>query len=141
MDYKKMIMIVDDDIDDRDFFSEAVAELAIPTDCLTSFNGENALILLRNGGDRLPDCIFLDLNMPKMDGRIFLVELKKDEKLKNIPVVMYSTSSHQKDIDETRALGAIFFVTKPTEFKKLLQTISFVMNSDWKFHDNEIIIH
>lgn len=127
-------MIVDDDSDDREFFCDAVTELDSPAECLTAINGEDALKILRNEKEHLPDYIFLDLNMPKMDGRTCLAELKKDVKLKNIPVIIFSTSSQPKDIEETRELGAAYFLTKPSDFKKLQKEIVFVMSENWELH-------
>ncbi len=127
-------MIVDDDSDDREFFCDAVTELDSPAECLTAINGEDALKILRNEKEHLPDYIFLDLNMPKMDGRTCLAELKKDVKLKNIPVIIFSTSSQPKDIEETRELGAAYFLTKSSDFKKLQKEIVFVMSENWELH-------
>lgn len=125
-------MVVDDDSDDCEIFCDAVSELDLPTECLVANNGEDALKKLRSGMERLPDFLFLDLNMPRMDGRTCLAELKKDVKLKKIPVIIYSTSSYQKDIDETYELGAIYFLTKPSDFKKLKNEIVFVINENWE---------
>ena len=86
---------------------------------------------MRNGIKRLPDFIFLDLNMPKMDGRTCLAELKKDVKLKNIPVIIFTTTSHSKEIDETYELGAAYFLSKPSDFKKLQKEIDFVISENW----------
>ncbi len=61
-----------------------------------------------------------------MKGRECLVELKKNSELKNIPVIIYTTSSASKDIDETHELGASYFITKPCEFEKLCNEINFV---------------
>ena len=132
MNIIKTIMIVDDDSDDRDFFCDAVTELDSPAECLTAINGEDALKILRNEVKHLPAFIFLDLNMPKMDGRMCLAELKKDEQLKNIPVIIFSTSSNPKDIEEMNNLGAAYFLTKPSDFKKLQSEIVFVMGESWE---------
>jgi CheY-like chemotaxis protein len=122
---------VDDDLDDCDFLSEAVREIDPASVCLTAYNGEDALLKLRNAIKNLPDFIFLDLNMPRMDGKGCLAELKKDRNLKNIPVIIYSTSSAPEDIEETRSLGASYFLTKPSDYQKLLRDVMFVMDQDW----------
>ncbi|TDE11551.1 response regulator [Dyadobacter psychrotolerans] len=123
-------LIVDDDADDREFFREAVAEINSSSVCLMADNGAEALRKLRSGIKHLPDYIFLDLNMHLMDGRKCLVELKKDINLKNIPVIILTTSSAQKDIDETRNLGASDFLTKPSEYQKLRSEIIAVTQKD-----------
>ncbi|MEO7768846.1 MAG: response regulator [Ferruginibacter sp.] len=130
MTYQKTFLIVDDDPDDRYFFCEILKGINASLICLTAFDGEDALLQCAIMKP-LPDFIFLDLNMPRMDGRECLVELKKDPRLKNIPVIIFSTSSTQKDIDETRKLGAAYFITKPTDFKEIQNEIIFVMQNDW----------
>ena len=124
-------LVVDDDSDDCEFFCEAVREIDPFSSCLMASNGEDALIQLRNGMKHLPDYIFLDLNMHLMDGRKCLTELKKDINLKNIPVIILTTSSSQKDKDETQVLGASYFLTKPSEYQKLRKEIVFVMEQNW----------
>lgn len=132
MNKLKTLMIVDDDSDDREFFCEALNDIDSSAECLVAINGEDALKILRNGIKQLPDFIFLDLNMPRMDGRTCLAELKKDAKLKNIPVIIFSTSSYPQDIEETHERGAAYFLTKPSDFKKLKSEIVFVMSENWE---------
>ncbi|MEO8151065.1 MAG: response regulator [Bacteroidia bacterium] len=136
MNEQKIFMIVDDDSDDREFFCEAVKEIDSSAECLIAVDGEDALKQLRSGIKQLPDFIFLDLNMPRMDGKTCLAELKKDEQLKNIPVIIFSTSSHQHDIDETHELGAAYFLPKPSDPRKLKNEIVFVMQQNWALHGN-----
>ena len=124
-------LLVDDDPDDCDFFREAVREIDSTSVCFTAENGEDALVKLRKGLKKLPDFIFLDLNMPRMDGKHCLAELKKDPKLENIPVIIYTTSSAPEDKEETRTLGASYFLTKPSDYQKLLKDLVFVMGRDW----------
>ena len=128
MEGKKTFLIVDDDSDDYDLFCEAVSDIDSEARCFTAINGEDALKKLGKMAPQLPDFIFLDLNMPRMDGRECLLELKKDIKLRNIPVIIFTTSSAQKDIDDTMATGATYFLTKPSDFQSLRNTIQFVMN-------------
>lgn len=128
MDQQKIVMIVDDDVDDIEFFCEALNEIDSTVQYLTALNGVDALNKLRNNNEALPNFIFLDLNMPRMDGKQLLKELKSDFLLKEIPTIIYSTSSMQNDIDETKALGAKHFLTKPSSFKKLCDDINFVLN-------------
>ena len=73
--------------------------------------------------DFKPDFIFLDLNMPRMNGRQCLTELKKQPGLCNIPVVIYTTSSENRDREETLALGAAAFITKPSGIEELIQSL------------------
>jgi CheY-like chemotaxis protein len=92
---------------------------------MTATNGYEALELLAIA-NTLPDYIFVDLNMPRMGGMQFLKEIKQHDTLKNIPVIIYSTSSNPADIAKTKELGAVSFITKPSrssELCKLLQSI------------------
>jgi len=131
MDNKLRLFIIDDDLDDCELFCEAVSDCFNSAECFTAYNGDDALRKLRNGMPNLPDFIFLDLNMPKMDGRECLIELKKDEKLKKIPVIIFSTFSSQRDKDETKNLGALKFITKPTSFQDLINEIKCVVVENW----------
>ncbi|MCW3117905.1 MAG: response regulator [Chitinophagaceae bacterium] len=129
MNSKKIFLVIDDDPDDCYFFTEAIHKIDASVKCLTAMDGEDALRKLRNGMERKPDLIFLDLNMPRMDGRVCLAELKKDKALKHIPVIILSTSSSENDIDETKKLGAVYFITKPTDISKLHQELAFAMQT------------
>ena len=129
MDTSKVFLVIDDDPDDRYFFSEAIKKIDATARCLMATNGEEALMQLRNGIPRLPDLIFLDLNMPRMDGRLCLTEIKRDPMLKNIPVIILSTSSSRNDIEETAKLGAAYFITKPTDISKLYEELRFAIHT------------
>lgn len=118
MNTGKILFVVDDDEDDIHLFVEAVNEIDKSMGCFTAKNGEEALDKLNNL-ETLPDLIFLDLNMPKLNGKECLALLKKSERLKDIPVIIYSTSSSEKDIEETKKLGAAYYLTKPDTFTDL----------------------
>lgn len=115
---KKILMIVDDDADDRMFFHEAVDKINSNYVCNEATGGQEALDILRSS-EKLPDFIFLDLNMPRMDGNQCLKELKKDVRLKDTPVIIYSTSTYQTDIDRTRESGAAHFLSKTDNIDRL----------------------
>jgi CheY-like chemotaxis protein len=131
MKTKRTFFIVDDDIDDQDLFIEAVSEVDGSIECLSASNCEEALDLLKNKKIGMPDMIFLDLNMPRLNGKQCLAELKKEAHLAHIPVIIYSTSSEKRDIEETTRLGAAHFLTKPNKFDELCKAISFVASKDW----------
>lgn len=111
--------LADDDNDDAELFAEALA--AINPGILLEYasNGKILLDKIRNQKTGLPDIIFLDINMPEMNGWDSLTELKKHSLLKEIPVVMYSTSSTYRDMQAAKSLGANFFYTKPDSFRQL----------------------
>jgi len=121
MDRKK-IMIIDDDSDDRFFFRDALSKMHGSVEYMEASGGKEALLLLSTA-TQLPNFIFLDINMPRMDGRDCLKHLKKDEKLKNIPVIVYSTYFSEESVNEFQKLGALSYLNKPTDIKKLPEHI------------------
>jgi CheY-like chemotaxis protein len=121
------LLIVDDDIDDREIFAEAVAAVDPNIKCFTAKDGEDALRKLSEPAELLPEVIFLDLNMPRMDGRQVLVALKKNDQLNKIPVVIYTTSSSARDFEETKALGAFRFLAKPSDFNELRDVLKNIL--------------
>jgi CheY-like chemotaxis protein len=123
----KTIFLADDDLDDSELFIECVHEIDPTVVCYCATNGQEALDTL--GQIDLPDIIFMDINMPIMNGWQCLAEIKENKKLKAIPVIMYSTSSHQKDIDRAFDLGALCFLIKPYEFKDLKEALMAVIAS------------
>jgi CheY-like chemotaxis protein len=111
-------LLVDDDEDDREIFTLAVRDLGEHISCSLASDGMDALEKLR-ACDCLPDFIFLDLNMPRMDGKECIAEIKKDHRLNGIPVIVYSTSSSARDGADARRLGAVHFFTKPASISAL----------------------
>jgi len=121
-----VILIVDDDAEDIELFTQAVAEIDQSVTCIEAYNGIEALkVLKRNSW--LPDYIFLDINMPLMNGRKCLEEIKLDSTYKKIPVIIYSTSSNRKDIEDTLNLGASHFLTKPASISSLTQELAMLL--------------
>jgi CheY-like chemotaxis protein len=112
------ILYADDDKDDCELVVEALEAIDPKIKCTMASDGSHALQLLQRDTE-LPDYIFLDVNMPVMDGKHCLLELKKDKRLKNIPVVIYSTTQDKEEIHELYAMGADAFVRKPNNFTDL----------------------
>ena len=112
------ILLVDDDEDDRLFFIEAIQEVAPSLICSLAINGKKALQKLDSLVD-LPDLIFMDINMPELNGFECLKELKKSSRYQSIPVIMLSTSVSEKDSNYSMELGASMFFTKPSSYIKL----------------------
>lgn len=117
------IMLIDDDGDDKEFFLMALKKIDPCISSVTAKDGIDALKIL-DGAATLPDFIFLDLNMPRMNGIQCLIALKKSEKLKHIPVAIYSTTRREEDEAEIRKQGAIHFFTKPTSLQEVCECIS-----------------
>jgi CheY-like chemotaxis protein len=120
------ILIVDDDADDRDLFCDALIKIDKNIACLQAINGQDAMEQLLQEKIK-PDYIFLDLNMPKMGGKHLLRTIKLHSQFSKIPVIIYSTSKLQSDIDEAVKDGAAFFITKPTKLADLITSIKRVI--------------
>ncbi len=118
-----VVLNVDDDAEDREFFRDALREIDASITCLVAGNAMEALTLLKTRHP-LPDYIFLDINMPMMDGKQCLKALKAMEEFQSIPVVMYSTSTDSREIHECYHLGAEDFLIKPHSFEKLVNDLS-----------------
>lgn len=124
----KNILLVDDDVDDRDLFAEALSILDPSIQLTTKRDGEEMMDHL--GKDIAPlDIIFLDLNMPKKNGKECLLELRANEVYKDIPIVVYTTSLNPTDIEETYKHGANFFLRKPNSFEELKETLNGMLRS------------
>lgn len=119
---QKTFFLIDDDEDDLELFITALHEVNKPITCLTAKNGVTALKMLEDE-NLSPDYIFLDLNMPVMNGKEFLSEIKTRHRLRNIPVIILSTSSDYRDKTETLALGASAFITKPASLSRLIKVL------------------
>lgn len=122
-----IIMLVDDDEDDRDIFREALSIVRPECELRIAHDGEHALTRLQEETP-LPDYIFLDVNMPKMDGREFLRQVKSHPVFHEVPVVIYSTSSHTTEVGKYFKLGANSFITKPSEFNLLVTYLKSILH-------------
>lgn len=125
------ILLADDDDDDREFFSEVISEIVPGAIIRNLKNGADLMEYICAPGADLPDIIFLDLNMPCKNGRECLKEIKKNPKLRHIPVIIYSTSSNLKDIESAYYEGADLYVTKPNTFNELKRIANKVFSIDW----------
>jgi CheY-like chemotaxis protein len=118
--------LADDDADDRSLFTESLEQIKADVNCTEAADGKELLSNLSQS-DEKPHAIFLDINMPEMDGWQCLKHLKSTPDFKQIPVIMYSTSSNQKEIKLAFDLGAMCYCIKPenfTELKMVLQGIA-----------------
>ncbi len=134
MIYFKNLLLIDDDEDDHEFFLEAIHDIDKSLTCNCLLDGEEALKVLRENSKGLPDLIILDTNMPKVSGRQILAELKSDHRLKNIPVVMYSTFFSDKDNDELRKLGAVRYLAKPSKFGDFRHALNDILTTSLNAH-------
>ena len=118
------ILLADDDADDAEIFYEALCQVDPTSSFYRVETGVDILDYLYDKKNDTPHVIFLDLNMPGMNGKECLAEIKTRPGLKNVPVIMYSTSFQAEDIQETKALGAFEFITKPASVKGLTKILS-----------------
>ena len=135
MQVNRFFLLADDDRDDAEIFSEALSTVNPSIKFHHVEDGQEVFQFLSTSKIEIPDVIFLDLNMPAMSGWQCLAKLKNDTVLKNIPVIMYSTSSNPREKEIAIELGATGFVTKPTDFKvltKILEAIFTNLGSDLK---------
>lgn len=125
------IFYADDDHDDLEFFKDVIEAIGQKINLLTHDHGDKILSALRNPPP-IPQLIFLDLNMPGKSGFEVLQEVKSTESLKDLPVVIFSTSNDQGNITRSMQMGANFYVTKPTSFESLKKSIEHTLQIDWK---------
>ena len=120
----KIILLIDDDQDDADIFSDAVKDLETETSVHHFANGIEALESLTLQTASLPDIIFLDINMPLISGWACLRSIKQLAHLRNIPIVMYTTSNLTKEAIGAKDIGADAFLTKPSNYADLKKELS-----------------
>ena len=128
------IAIADDDEDDRFLFLEAFDELKINTKVNTFEDGVYLMDYLNKENAKLPEVLFLDLNMPRKTGIECLKEIRSNPKYKDVSIAIYSTSSSEEDIENTFILGANIYIKKPSDFNSLKKILSNVVTTNWQYH-------
>ncbi|GMV41022.1 MAG: two-component system response regulator [Myxococcales bacterium] len=125
---RPVVLLVEDSDADVRLTQEAFGELGEPVDLRVAHDGLEALDTLRRGGPHgealRPQLILLDLNMPRMDGREVLAQLKQDPELRRIPVVVLTTSEDEADVLEVYQLHANCYVTKPIDLDRFFHVVS-----------------
>ena len=125
------VYLADDDEDDCILFQEALAEVNDKIDLVISRDGEELMETLEENVPPPPLVLFLDLNMPRKSGLECLKEMKQNEKFKNIPIVIFSTSADSGYIEKTFDHGANYYARKPGTFIFLKKLIEKVTSIDW----------
>ncbi|GGW50810.1 response regulator [Arenibacter certesii] len=139
------LLLADDDLDDRDFFTYALEEISFPVILNTVNNGMELMDYLLSELAQFPDVIFLDLNMPLKSGLECIEEIKSNDKLRHIPIVIYSTSRNRDVVNQLYEIGAHFYIQKPSTFAKLKAVINTAVtlfkneNLEYPTKDNFII--
>ncbi|HEX9794834.1 MAG TPA: response regulator [Planctomycetota bacterium] len=133
----RVILLVEDDPGDQELFRAAIEDLGRPVTLVVASDGEEALeFLVRRGrfaakGDHpMPDLVVLDLNMPRVEGRVFLRRIRAHDALKCLPVVVMTTSGHENDVSSSYASGCNAFLTKPAGIDQLFECVR-MLHSFW----------
>lgn len=126
----KNIYLADDDSDDIELFQEALLDVCNYCSLTSSRNGLELLNMLEAQQTALPEMLFIDVNMPLVNGLECLQKIKSEDRLKNIPVVVLTTSATVATIERAYKLGANLFVEKPSDYNKLKEMIQDVVRRD-----------
>lgn len=125
------VLLVEDDEDDCCLFEDAFKELELSLELKTAHNGTELFQLLEKSVNRLPQLIFLDINMPLKNGLECLREIKQNNSYNHIPIIIYSTSYQTNDINYAYQEGAYYYVHKPNSFSDLKKIIQKVLVNNW----------
>ena len=128
------VLLADDDKDDLDDFMEAFNSLQLNIEVLAVKNGIDLMEYLNDPSTKIPDLVFLDLNISKKSGLECLIEIRKIKQLKNLTIVIYSTSSSEKDMEDTFVNGANVYIKKPAHLTVLKKLLSQVLTINWQYH-------
>lgn len=128
---EKSIFLADDDGDDCLLFEDALREIDLHTQLTTAADGIQLMDILKNTVSRLPDVIFLDLNMPCKNGFECLQEIKESPVWRFIPIIIFSTSAQPDTIDQVYEQGANYYICKPGTFPLLKKAIEYVLSINW----------
>ncbi|REL38438.1 response regulator [Rhodohalobacter sp. SW132] len=120
---KLNIILAEDDYDDRLLFEEVIDELPVSVDLITFNNGDELMEWLTDNKNNLPDALFLDLNMPRKNGFAALGEIKRDTKLQDLPVIIFSTTTNSEMIKQVFKDAAHFYIRKPANYLELKKLI------------------
>ena len=115
--------LIDDDLDDQEIFFMALQQFDETIQCDFANDGAKAIEQLKADGVNVPQCIFIDMNMPRMNGIDCLEQIKKIDHLKDVPVCMFSTSADPTLVARTRELGAVDFLVKPADISVLSEML------------------
>ncbi|HEX8516688.1 MAG TPA: response regulator [Bacteroidia bacterium] len=124
----KKCLIIDDDPDDQEIFLMCLKKIGQNIEGITSNSGVEALAMLKKDQAYVPDYIFLDVNMPKMNGVECLKQLRQIDRLKATRILMYSTTSETDVVKESKSHGANDFIMKPSKTKDLKEKLSAIFN-------------
>jgi CheY-like chemotaxis protein len=131
MAFPKRVFLIDDDEDDRLIFSLALDGLNYKGEILYYQDGNTALAKFSQDNTPLPDIIFLDWNMPKLDGRQCLIAIKNLPHYSSLPIIITSTSTAIEDKEDALRLGATYFISKTNSILELQRRLQHLFTMDW----------
>jgi len=124
----KRFLLIDDDHDDTELFREALCDIDKEIKCDLESSGKEALDRISSHDLEKPDIIFLDVNMPLMSGWDVLPKLLQFAPYHDIPILMYSTSSRELDIEKAQRNGAVTFFIKPLDYEDLKKSLKIILD-------------
>jgi len=124
---KLNVILADDDSDDRELFEEAITELNSKIKLSLLEDGIQLMNIL-NKENPLPDIIFLDMNMPRKSGKKCLEEIRSNPEYNDLFIIIYSTSSNPKDVEEVYKLGANLYLRKPNSYTELIEILKTIFS-------------
>ena len=123
------ILLVDDDHEDQSIFKEAINQLEISAECVVAMDGNDAIEKLATDPEFLPEYIFMDLVMPKMDGKKCIREIRKIKNNKNTPIIIHSSVNLHNDAAELIKTGASYYFQKPGSVGELTKILKKVLSA------------
>lgn len=129
---KRHIFMADDDEDDRSLFAEALQEIDSSIVLTQAENGKQLMDILSSPSNPMPDIVFIDINMPKLNGFECLEKIRNQNgNLKDLHVIMFTTSNNPTTIEKAFELGASHYAIKPNSFQALKLLINNILQIDW----------
>ena len=121
--------LIDNDVDDQEIFCLALQEIDPGITCTIADNGVKALEVINSHSSYIPTFIFMDLNMPLMNGKQCLEELRKIDRISKVPIYIYSTAADPRSIADVKQSGATDFIVKPASFKELTELLATLLQN------------
>ena len=128
-EHEKDVIVAEDDHDDLLFFEMAVKETEVPVFIRHAHNGEVLFVLLK---EKIPELLFLDIHMPCKDGMSCIREIRQSKEYDHLPVIMYTSETFGKTIEDCYRTGANFYLIKPDSFEQLKVNLTKIFSLDWK---------
>ena len=134
------VLLADDDLDDCNFFKMALTQISVTSQLTIVNDGEQLMKYLKEKSHDLPHVLFLDINMPRKNGLECIKEIREDNMLKDLPIVISSTTNASDTIHKIFKIGAHVYIHKPSDFAQLKQVIyhAIPLVSENKFSENPL---